>query len=168
MNIVLLGYRGTGKSVVAEILSKKLGRKVFSIDRMIVDETGMTIPQAVEKWGWLRFRASESEIVEKATAEARDAIIDCGGGVILNDENIMNLKRDGKTVLLQASLKAILGRIRYDANRPPLKKGLSFEEEQKRVLSEREDKYNASAVSRGDHLLPSARSFLGVGIFRRP
>ncbi len=145
MNIVLLGYRGAGKSVVANILAKKLGRKVFGIDSMIVDATGMSIPQVVEMQGWARFREIEAEMVEKTSAEARDAIIDCGGGVILDDENIRRLKRDGKTVLLQASLEAILERIRDDANRPQLKNGLSFEEEQKRVLSEREDKYNASA-----------------------
>lgn len=145
MNIVLLGYRGTGKSAVADILSKKLGREVFSIDHMIVEAAGMTIPQMVEKSGWTRFRKIESQMVEKAAAQARDAIIDCGGGVALNDNNILHLKRGGKTVLLQASLEVIIDRIRDDGNRPPLESGMSFEEEQRRVLSERQDKYDAAA-----------------------
>ena len=145
MNIVLLGYRGAGKSSVAKILSKKLKREVFSIDSMIVEAMGMAIPQLVEEWGWPRFREIESAMVAKVADEAKDAIIDCGGGVVLADENIRRLRRGGKTVLLHASLEAILKRIRHDPNRPPLKNGLSFEEEQRRALSEREEKYHASA-----------------------
>lgn len=145
MNIVLLGYRGTGKSAVADILSKKLGREVFSLDSMIVEAAGMTIPQLVEKSGWTRFRQIESQMVGKVCAQARNAVIDCGGGVVLNDNNILHLKRGGKTVLLQASLEVIIDRIRSDANRPPLESGMSFEEEQRRVLSERQAKYDAAA-----------------------
>jgi len=145
VNIVLLGFRGTGKSVVANILAKKLGRNVFSIDQMIINETGMKIPAIVKKWGWSRFREIEAEIVVKAVAKAKNAIIDCGGGVVLNDENIRVLKQNGKTVLLQANLNTIISRIKNDVNRPSLKSELSFEEEQKRVLFEREAKYNAAA-----------------------
>jgi shikimate kinase len=145
VNIVLLGYRGTGKSVVANILAKKLRRNVFSIDRMIVEETGLKIPAIVEKFGWSHFREIEADMVVTAVAKAKNAIIDCGGGVVLNDENIRILKQDGKTVLLQANLNTIISRIKNDANRPSLENGLSFEEEQKRVLSEREAKYTAAA-----------------------
>ncbi|MGV7219911.1 MAG: shikimate kinase [Nitrospinales bacterium] len=145
MNIVLLGFRGTGKSVVANVLAKKLKRNVFSIDRMIADEAGLKIPLIVEKFGWSRFREIESEMVLKVVSKAKNAIIDCGGGVVLIDENIRVLKEGGKTVLLRANLDTIIGRIKNDANRPPLKSGMSFEEEQKHVLSERESKYNAAA-----------------------
>lgn len=145
MNIVLLGYRGAGKSEVAILLSVKLGRKVFSTDQMIIADAGLTIPGIVEKWGWPRFREMESEVVEKVAAQAKDSVIDCGGGVVLNDNNIQRLKRDGKTVLLKADFETILKRIGEDKNRPPLKEGLSFEEEQKKVLSEREGKYRAAA-----------------------
>lgn len=145
MNIVLLGYRGTGKSEVAVILSKKLQREVFNTDRIIVEKAGMTIPEIVEKWGWGRFREMESEVVEKVAAQAATGVIDCGGGVVLNDNNIQRLKRKGKTVLLKADIETILKRIREDKNRPPLKEGMSFEEEQRKVLAEREEKYHAAA-----------------------
>lgn len=145
MNIVLLGCRGAGKSEVAVILSLKLDREVFSTDQMIVADAGMTIAGIVEEWGWARFREMESEVVEKIASQAKDSVIDCGGGVVLNDNNIQLLKRDGKTVLLKADFETILKRIGEDKNRPPLKDGLSFEEEQRKVLSEREEKYHAAA-----------------------
>ena len=146
MNIILLGYRGTGKSVISRILSKQLKRRLFSLDSMIEEAVGIPIPEIVSLWGWARFREIESKIVERVTGEARDAVIDCGGGVILNDRNIKKLKENGKVVLLTAAFETLLSRLSRDRNnRPRLKEGLSWEDEHRKVLAEREDKYNAAA-----------------------
>jgi len=146
MNIILLGYRGTGKSVISRLLSKQLKRRLFSLDSMIEEAVGIPIPEIVSLWGWARFREIESEIVKRAVGEARDAVIDCGGGVVLNDGNIKKLKENGKAVLLTAKFETLLSRLSRDRNnRPRLKEGLSWEEEHRKVLAEREDKYNAAA-----------------------
>lgn len=145
MNIVLLGYRGTGKSVVSRILAQKLKRKLISTDKEIAQSAGMPIPQIVDKWGWPRFREIESQIIGEVAAGEREAVIDCGGGVVLDDQNIACLKEHGKAVLLRANLQTLIKRIKDDPNRPPLKEGLSFEEEQKIILQEREPKYLSAA-----------------------
>ena len=146
MNIILLGYRGTGKSVISRLLSTQLKRRLFSLDRMIEEAVGIPIPEIVSLWGWPRFREIESKIVERVVDEAQDAVIDCGGGVILNESNINKLKKNGKAVLLTAEFKTLLNRLSRDRNnRPRLKEGLSWEEEHRKVLAEREDKYNAAA-----------------------
>ena len=146
MNIILLGYRGTGKSVISRLLSKQLKRDLFSLDVMIEEAVGIPIPEIVSLWGWARFREIESKIVERVVDEARDAVIDCGGGVILNDHNVKKLKKNGKAVLLTAEIKTLLSRLSRDRNnRPRLKEGLSWEDEHRKVLAEREDKYNAAA-----------------------
>jgi len=146
MNIILLGYRGTGKSVISRLLSKQLKRRLFCLDAMIEEAVGIPIPEIVSLWGWARFREIESKIVEQAVGEARDAIIDCGGGVVLNDRNIKKLKENGKAVLLTAEFETLLSRLSRDRNnRPRLKEGLSWEDEHRKVLAEREDKYNAAA-----------------------
>lgn len=145
MNIVILGYRGTGKSVISKILARKLGRKLIRMDQLIVQSAGTPIPEIVEKWGWPKFREMESRIVGEIFDEVRDGVIDCGGGVVLDDGNVVRLKRHGRVALLKADVNVILQRIRGDSNRPPLKEGVSFEEEQKIILSEREPKYLAAA-----------------------
>lgn len=145
MNIVMLGYRGTGKSVISKILSEELRKRLYRIDDLIVKSAGKSIPEIVEEEGWLSFRKLESDIVARVTGEAKNSIIDCGGGVILNDNNIALLKNDGKCVLLTASLATIIRRIKKDRNRPSLEEGLSFEEEQKKILADRNEKYQASA-----------------------
>jgi len=145
MNIVLLGYRGTGKSVISKILSHKLKRQLFSTDNLIELKARMTIPEIVEQLGWPRFRELESEVVERVATDTNDAIIDCGGGVVLNDGNTELLKRHGKVVLLTTDIKTLLKRLSRNTNSPPLKEGLSFEEEHKKVLAEREARYQAAA-----------------------
>ena len=142
---MMLGYRGTGKSVIAKILSLELGRKLYRVDDLIAEAAGKAIPEIVKQDGWAIFRKLESEIVSQIAAEANDSIIDCGGGVVLDDNNILLLKKKGKCVLLTASLSAIIRRIKKDQNRPILIEGLSFEEEQKKILAERNDKYQSSA-----------------------
>ncbi len=145
MNIVLIGYRGTGKSVVGRLLSERLGCHLFSVDKMIVESVGMTIPEFVKARGWPEFRKIESEVVRNIALEETNSVIDCGGGVVLDDQNVVLLKQKGKMVLLKASLSIILKRIRKDSNRPPLVNGLSFEEEQKKVLEDRREKYLQAA-----------------------
>lgn len=145
MNIILLGYRGTGKSVLGKILARKLKRRLYRIDDLIVASAGLPIPQIVEQGGWPHFREFESRIVKDVSDTAENSIIDCGGGVVLDPENIKNLKRRGKVILLTASFSAILKRLRGDPKRPSLKPGLTFEEEQKQILTEREEKYQMAS-----------------------
>ena len=65
MNVVLVGYRGTGKSVVARLLGNALGLQVVSLDAKLVEEAGKPIPEVVAERGWPGFRDLEEEIVYK-------------------------------------------------------------------------------------------------------
>ena len=141
----MLGYRGTGKSVISKILSEKLRMKLYKIDMMISESVGKSIQEIVEQEGWESFRKLESEIVAEVSNKAKNSIIDCGGGVVLNNSNVVNLKKDGVCIVLTASLETIIKRIKLDKNRPSLEKGLSFEAEQKKILANRDSKYRAAA-----------------------
>ena len=141
MNIVLIGYRGTGKSVISRILAGTLHCKLYSIDKEIIRQTGKSVSDIVKQEGWGRFREIERETVKRIAAKAENSVIDCGGGVVLDERNVTDLKRNSKAVLLISSLEKILERISRDKSRPPLKEGLDFEDEQRQILSEREPKY---------------------------
>ncbi len=65
MNIVLIGYRGTGKSVVGKLVAENLRMKCISMDARIVERAGMSIPEIVEKQGWTVFRDMESEVARE-------------------------------------------------------------------------------------------------------
>ncbi|PIQ99868.1 MAG: hypothetical protein COV66_09700 [Nitrospinae bacterium CG11_big_fil_rev_8_21_14_0_20_45_15] len=145
MNIILIGYRGTGKSSIARLLARRIQRNSISSDQVIVDQVGKSIPEIVQEVGWSGFRKIESDVIKSISDSTQDGVIDCGGGVPLNDENMIELKKSGKCVLLTADIEAIIKRIRQDPNRPRLLEGMTFEEEQKRILEEREPKYKQAA-----------------------
>ena len=144
MNIVLIGYRGTGKSSVARMLSKELNFPVFNMDEKITEKAGMSVPEIVEKFGWDRFRDMESKIAEQVS-NLDNYIIDTGGGVILRDKNVENLRKNGKVFWLCADVPAIVKRIRHGKHRPSLTDGKSFVDEIEGVLIQRKEKYKKAA-----------------------
>lgn len=143
MNIVLIGYRGTGKSVVGEQLAKRLGMDCISMDAEIVNKAGMSIPEFVKLHGWDKFRDLESEVAGEMAATDR-IIVDTGGGVIERPENITALKKNGLIFWLKASVEVIVNRISGGTERPPLTSGKTFTEEVAEVLANRTAKYAAA------------------------
>jgi len=102
MNIVLIGYRGVGKSAVAKLLGERLpGWGVVSTDAEIVARAKSPIPDIVKEFGWEHFRDLESAVCREVAARDRQ-IIDTGGGAILRPENVEALKRNGRLFWLTA------------------------------------------------------------------
>ncbi len=143
MNIVLIGYRGTGKSVVGELLATRLRMQCIGMDAEIVKRAGMSIPEIVEKYGWQKFRDIESEEARKL-AGLDNIVIDTGGGVIERPENIEALKINSCIFWLKASVDAIVSRIQGDSERPALTAGKTFTEEVTEVLEQRIPKYKSA------------------------
>lgn len=144
MNLILIGYRGTGKSTVGRLLGKRLGWNVISTDAEIVAREGRSIPEIVNEKGWEYFRQIEAGVCADVGRRDR-TVIDTGGGAILRDENVRALKHNGKTVWLTAQVATIVGRIGKDNQRPSLTGAKSFTEEVEEVLSQRTPKYQAAA-----------------------
>jgi len=155
MNIVLIGYRGTGKSTVAKILGQRLGRQVISTDAEIVKEAGQSIPQIVEQFGWDHFRQLETQMCQKLQDQT-NLVVDTGGGLILKEENANILKANGRIFWLTAEVATIVKRISGDTQRPSLSGTKTFVEEIEDILKERTPKYQAAAnhVISTDQLSP--------------
>ncbi|MDF0645553.1 MAG: shikimate kinase [Nitrospira sp.] len=148
MNIVLIGYRGVGKSSVGRILAAQLNRQLISTDAEIVRRAKQTIPAIVEQHGWEYFRDRESDVCRDLAG--RDGlIIDTGGGAVLRPHNVEILRRNGILFWLTASVESIAARIGDDTQRPSLTGAKSFIEEIEEVLRERIPKYQTAA----DHII---------------
>ena len=144
MNVVLIGYRGTGKSSVGRILAARLKRKLVSTDAEVVRRAGQSIPDIVAQHGWEYFRDVESEVC-RSLGGRDQLVIDTGGGAILRPQNVEVLKRNGKIFWLTASVESIAARIGRDTQRPSLTGTKSFVDEIADVLRERTPKYQAAA-----------------------
>ena len=144
MNVVLIGYRGTGKSTVGKLVAERLGRVLVSTDAEIVKLAVQNIPEIVEQHGWEYFRDLETKICQDLGG--RDGVvIDTGGGAILRSKNVESLKRTGKLFWLTAPVETIAKRIGADTQRPSLTGTKSFLDEIQDVLRERTPKYQAAA-----------------------
>jgi shikimate kinase len=144
MNLVLIGYRGTGKSTVGKILAEALGLPYVSLDSRLVERAGMPVPEIVKRHSWDHFRDLEEMVVEGYAAQD-GWVLDTGGGVVTRSVNVERLRRDGFVVLLTSTIADIEARIGGDTQRPSLTGGKSFVEEISEVLAQREPLYRAAA-----------------------
>lgn len=120
-SIALIGFMGTGKTVVGKALAEKLGKEFIELDALIEQQAGKTIPQIFEQDGEVRFR--ELEIgVTREVAGKKNAVIACGGGIVLNKINIDRLRGECIIVYLTASPGVILKRTAGDKDERPVLK----------------------------------------------
>ncbi|OIN95474.1 MAG: hypothetical protein AUJ48_03080 [Deltaproteobacteria bacterium CG1_02_45_11] len=134
MNLFLIGYRCTGKTTVGKALANILGWPFLDADSELVKEYGRTITEIVAQEGWNSFREKEKSITKKLCALDKH-VIASGGGVVLNRENVENMKKGGTIVWLKATPEIIKERITQDEttkdSRPSLTaKGLIAEIEE--------------------------------------
>lgn len=144
MNVVLIGYRGTGKSTVGKLVAARLDRVLVSTDAEVVKSAGQSIPEIVEQHGWEYFRDLESKVCQEL-AGRNGLVVDTGGGAILRSRNVDLLKGTGRLFWLTASVSTITERIGHDTQRPSLTGVKSFVDEIQDVLRERTPKYQAAA-----------------------
>lgn len=144
MNIVLIGYRGTGKSTVGRIIADRCRMRIVSTDEQIVVRAGKSIPEIVAESGWDAFRDIEAIVVAEV-ASMDSIIIDAGGGVIIRQKNVDILRKSGIIFWLTAAIPTIAKRIYDDTERPSLTGNKSFIEEIEEVLKVREPLYRSAA-----------------------
>ncbi|MBY9010618.1 MAG: shikimate kinase [Candidatus Lokiarchaeota archaeon] len=146
-SIALIGFMATGKSVVGKALKDHLGKKYNFIetDLLIERMAGKSIPNILSEDGEALFREYELKAC-KEVAQQKKSIISCGGGVVLNKENIEILKQTCQIVLLTASPEEIYNRAMKDGeeNRPIIDKEDPYKEIE-RILLYREPYYKSAA-----------------------
>jgi shikimate kinase len=145
MSIILIGYRGSGKTTVGRLLATRLGWPFIDCDERIVAAAGKTIREIFEHGGEERFRELESQAIGEI-AHLTDHVLSLGGGAILRSENRDAIsRRDHKVVYLRATPEELHRRIHADiataANRPALTKLGGGIEEIRSVLAAREPIY---------------------------
>ena len=146
-NLVLIGYRATGKTAVGARLAQLLGRPFVDLDQVLVKEAGRSIAEIVAQGGWEEFRRREKELVARYRS-ARGQVLATGGGVVLDFENIQALRENGTVIWLTADPATIQSRLLRDQpqelSRPSLTGGDTIKEVAE-VLQARQHLYLAAA-----------------------
>ena len=142
-NIFLIGFMGCGKSTVASYMAEQYKMEVVEMDEVIAAREGMSIPQIFEAKGEPYFRNAETKLLEEL-GEQQDKVVSCGGGAVLREQNVAEMKKSGLIVLLTASPETILERVKDDENRPLLQgnKNAAFIAD---MMEKRRPKYEAAS-----------------------
>lgn len=132
-NIALTGLPSSGKSTLARILGEKLGRLVVEMDDQIESSFGKPIHEVFEQDGEAVFRQREKEVTA-AAARQRSQILSCGGGVVLDEDNIKALQSNSIVIYVRRPLDMLISE---DPTRPTLKQGLENLYEKRNPLYEK-------------------------------
>lgn len=139
----LIGMMGVGKSTVGPLVAARLGRPFIDLDEVIAAEAGRSIPAVFAAEGEAGFRRREAAVLA-ATAES-EAVVACGGGIVVDPANVVRLRRSGLVAWLAAPAAVLAGRVKDGAGRPLAGKGGG---ELAARLAEREPAYAAAAHCR--------------------
>lgn len=142
-HLLLIGFMGTGKSTVARYLGKTCGMEILEMDQEIARREKKSIPDIFAQKGENYFRNLETSLL-KELQDQKNQIVSCGGGAVLRPENVTEMKKNGKVVLLTASPQTVLERVRYDHSRPVLNNHKNTADIA-RLMEERREKYLAAA-----------------------
>ena len=142
-NIVLIGFMGSGKSTISDYLSTVFDMKLVEMDQVIAEKEEMSIPDIFATYGEEYFRNLETNLL-KELQTGQNCIISCGGGVALRQENVVEMKKNGRVVLLTASPETIFERVK-DSNDRPILDGNKNVEFIAGLMEQRREKYEAAA-----------------------
>ncbi len=118
-NIILIGFMGTGKTSVGMRLAEMLDMKFIDTDDLIEENSKMSIPEIFSEMGEEHFRDLESEAVEAVSRFSR-YVVATGGGAVIREQNVRNLRSSGLLFCLDATPEAIFQRTSQYAHRPLL------------------------------------------------
>jgi len=146
MNIVLIGFMGTGKTAVGEELARRLGRRYVDTDDIIQRKEGRSIPEIFAQEGEEYFRRIESEVIREIS-ELDDLVISAGGGAVLREDNIKALRKRGILICLKANPEVIWERTKKNNERPLLEGFCNKKRIIKELLKKRAPFYNKADIT---------------------
>ncbi|MCX8186001.1 MAG: shikimate kinase [Sulfolobales archaeon] len=120
-NISLVGFMGSGKTTVGNLLAKQLGFNFVDLDRVIEGKLDMEIDVIFSKFGEEYFRDVEAEVIKEVLSGVDNTVISCGGGVVLREGNVNVLRERSIVIYLRISADEAYRRLKHCDDRPLLK-----------------------------------------------
>ena len=118
-NLVLLGMMGAGKTTIGKIVAKEQDMEFIDTDANIEEKCSMKISEIFKKKGEEFFRSEEEKEVLKSL-KSTNCVIALGGGAFLNKAVRTNILKNAVSMWLDADLKTLNKRIKWNKKRPLL------------------------------------------------
>ena len=149
MNIIILGYMGSGKSIIGRELSLKVNKKLIDLDSYIEEKEKDSISNIFKNNGDLYFRKQESKYLKEILNKNNDVVLSIGGGTPCYFDNLdMIISNNNVSFYLKNSNIQLTSRLFNEKNKRPLISNISSEEKLLEFVSkhlfEREFFYNSA------------------------
>ena len=154
MNIVLIGFMGSGKTTIGRKLAVRLGYRFIDMDRFIEGEQQCKISQIFEERGETAFRELETDLLRRLI-EVENTVVSTGGGVVTVEGNIDIIRSIGISIYLKAAIDKIFERVSRNSKRPLLQTENPFQTI-KDMMEKREGVY-----SQADHTIETNSLSMG-------
>lgn len=142
-NIILIGFMGAGKTTISDYLSTMFAMNIVEMDQVIEEREEMSIQDIFATYGEEYFRELETNLLIEMQSRT-NVVISCGGGTPMRECNVVEMKKNGRVVLLTAKPETILDRVKDSHDRPLIEnnKTVPFIAE---LMEKRREKYEAAA-----------------------
>lgn len=127
--IVLIGYMGSGKSKIGQLLAEKLDFPFYDLDFLIENELEKSIGEIFSEEGEVFFRKKEHEVFKKVIESNESYVLSTGGGTPCYANNHLFLaNEDVVSIYLKASIPVLVSRLKNEIDKRPLLQSLKDEE----------------------------------------
>jgi shikimate kinase len=143
---------GTGKSAVGEQIAGLRKMSFVDLDELIEEQEDSSIPDIFKEKGEPYFRSLEKRSLEEISRKDKQ-VVSCGGGIVIDPDNIELMKKTGAMVCLTAKPEVILERTRKFTHRPllnvpdPLGKICSLLSERQKFYQQADITVDTSVIS---------------------
>jgi len=115
--VYLIGYMGTGKTTITNLLASELRLPFYDTDQEIEKNEKRSISEIFKKDGELHFRMLETELLKTIN---QNSIIACGGGLPIHNDNMGLINSKGISIYLKASNNCLFNRLKNEKQNRPL------------------------------------------------
>lgn len=150
MTISLMGYMGSGKTLVSKELSILNNFKIFDLDTEISKQNNRSITEIFKEKGEIFFRKTEKEVLEKILSSEKNIILSLGGGTPCYYNNIDSINEKTISVFLKTNVKTLAQRLSSEKDKRPLIQNISNEDLPEFIakhLFERNPFYNQAKIT---------------------
>lgn len=120
MIITLVGYMGTGKSHISNILSNKLNFKLFDLDQEISNKFELSIAEIFKNHGEIFFRKAEKETLNEILSSEEHLILSVGGGTPVYYDNMESINDKSISIYLRTGVSTLTERLKKNKQKRPL------------------------------------------------